>query len=103
MEAQQCKNCMWHWVEQSVQVWAAEVSKVRASDKTAVERASEWAVGRMVGKRRVEKAAERVVERMVWKRMAEKVVAEAAVKIQARQVQVSISYLWIPLEVDSVV
>jgi len=46
---------------------------------------------RIVGKRRAEKAAERAVERVVWKRMAEKVVAEAAVKIWDRQVQVSIS------------
>ena len=56
-----------------------------------MERASECRVCRIVGKRRAEKAAERVVERMVQKRMAEKAVAEVAVKIWARQVQVSIS------------
>ena len=91
MEAQQCTNCLQHWAEQLVKVWVTEVSRVRASDKTVAERASEWAVGRIVGKRREEKAVERAVERVVWRRMAEKVAAEAVVKIWDRQVQVSIS------------
>jgi len=91
MEVQQCENCLWHWAEQLVKVRVTEVSKVRASDKTVAERASEWAVGRIVGKRREEKVVGRAVERVVWKRIAGKAAAEAVVKIWERQVQVSIS------------
>ena|SRR5882724_5812098 len=45
-EVQQCENCLRHWAEQLVKVWVTEVSGVRALDRTAVERALEWAVGR---------------------------------------------------------
>jgi len=57
-----------------------EVSKVRALDKTVVERASERAVGRIVGKRRAEKVVGRAVERVVWKRMVEKVAARGSIE-----------------------
>jgi len=72
MEAQHQETTLQLWAEKAVETWVGELCSVVASDKAAVEEASE-----------------RAVERFSEKKGVEKVAGEAAEELQIRQIQVS--------------